>query len=364
VFNILDRYIIGKYLKTFFFSAFLITLIAAVIDLAENIHRFFKVELSFSEVVIGYYLNFIPWINGLLWPLFALISVIFFTSRMASDSEIISVLNAGVSYKRLLVPYMISAGIIASLLWVGINFVIPNSTQAKTQFENDNKIKTREQTRSTDTHFFIGPSSKIYVRYYRKRDTSIQTFRLEDFTEEGRLKKLIKADKVKFKEAPQTWTIKDYTIRNFNPDGTEFLSVNQGESLDTVLNFQPRDFILNTKQVEIMTSADLREYIRREEERGIDNTKKYYIELHRRTADPFTIFILTLIGAAISSRKVRGGTGMHLAIGVVIGSAFVLLSKFTVTFAHTLSLSAGLGVWLPNIVFGMVALYLIYKAQK
>ncbi len=364
MFGLLDKYIIGKYLKTFFFSAFLISLIAIVIDLAENIHRFFKADLAFFDVVTGYYLNFIPWINGLLWPLFALVSVIFFTSRMASDSEIISVLNAGVSYKRLLVPYMIGAGIIASLLWVGINFVIPRSTEAKTSFENDNKIKSREQTRSTDTHFFIGPKSKIYVRYYRKRDNSIQTFRLEDFSEDGRLEKLIKADKVTYNKDSLFWTLHDYTIRTFNTEGKEHLMVKQGESLDTMLNFEPQDFILNTKQVEIMTSNDLRAYIRREEERGIDNTKKYYIELHRRTADPFTIFILTLIGAAISSRKVRGGTGMHLAIGVVIGSAFVLISKFTVTFAHNLTLSAALGVWLPNILFGFLAIYLVFKAQK
>lgn len=364
MFNILNRYIVGKYLKTFFFSAFLISLIAVVIDLAENIHRFFKADVAFYDVVTGYYLNFIPWINGLLWPLFALVSVIFFTSRMANDSEIISVLNAGVSYNRLLIPYMIGAGIIASLLWVGINFVIPNSTQAKTKFENDNKIKTREQTRSTDTHFFIGPRSKIYVRYFRKRDTSIQTFRLEDFRDDGRLESLIKADKVTFTEAPQTWTLHDYTVRKFDEQGKEALSVKRGETLDTTLNFRPRDFVLNTKQVEIMTSNDLREYIRREEERGIDNTKKFYIELHRRTADPFTIFILTLIGAAIASRKVRGGTGMHLAIGVVIGSAFVLISKFTVTFAHNLALSAALGVWLPNIIFGILAIYLVFKAQK
>lgn len=364
MFNILNKYIVGKYLKTFFFSAFLISLIAVVIDLAENIHRFFKAELAFFDVATGYYLNFIPWINGLLWPLIALVSVIFFTSRMASDSEIISVLNAGVSYRRFLVPYMIGAGIIASVLWVGINFVIPNSTQAKTTFEHDNKIKTREQTRSTDTHFFIGPQSKIYVRYFRKRDTSIQTFRLEDFYENGRLKKLIKANKVTFAEAPQTWALQDYTIRTFDESGKEALTVKQGETLDTTLNFQPRDFVLNTKQVEIMTSNDLREYIRREEERGLDNCKKYYIELQRRTADPFTIFILTLIGVSIASRKVRGGTGMHLAIGVVIGSAYVLISKFTVTFAHNSALSAGLGVWLPNIVFGILAIYLVFKAQK
>lgn len=336
---------------------------AVVIDLAENVHRFVKAEVPVNDVVFGYYLNFIPWVNGLLWPLFALVSVIFFTSRMANDSEIISILNAGVSYKRLMVPYMIAASFIAFLLWFGINFIIPNSNRAKAEFEQENRIKTREQTRTTNTHFFIGKDSKIFARYYRKRDTTIQTFRLETFNEQGGLEKLIKADKVEFKEEPHTWTLKDYTIRTMNGD-SESLIVAEGESMDTSLNFKPEDFVLNTKQMEIMTTKDLRQYIRREEERGIDNTKKYYIELQRRLADPFTILILTIIGASIASRKVRGGTGMHLALGVVVGSIFVLLSKFTVTFAHNLALSASLGVWIPNVVFAIIAFFLLTKAQK
>jgi len=338
-------------------------MVAVVIDLAENIHRFIRASVPVGDIIFGYYLNFIPWVNGLLWPLFALVSVIFFTSRMASDSEIISILNAGVSYKRFLMPYMIAASFIAVLLWIGINFIIPNSNRKKADFEQSTKIKSREQTLSNDTHFFISSNTKIFARYYKKRDTSIQTFRLETFDEQGRLKKLLKADKVSFKEPPHTWTLKDYTIRQMDGE-TESLIVAAGETLDTSLNFKPEDFILNTKQMEIMTTRDLRQYIRREEERGIDNTKKYYIELQRRTADPFTILILTLIGVSIASRKVRGGTGMHLALGVVVGSIFVLLSKFTVTFAHNLSLSASLGVWIPNIVFTLIAIVMLFQAQK
>lgn len=338
-------------------------MVAVVIDLAENVHKFLKVSLSISEVLFGYYLYFIPWVNGLLWPLIALVSVIFFTSRMANDSEIISILNAGVSYNRILVPYLIGASLIAGVLWFGINYLIPKSNLEKTEFEEHHKLKVREQTHSSDTHFFISPNSKIFVRYFKKRDTTIQNFRLETFDDKGRLVKLIKAERVNFKEAPHTWTLEDYSVRTIEGN-KEHLFVAAGESLDTSLNFKPEDFILNTKQMEIMTTKDLRQYIQREEERGIDNTKKYYIELQRRTADPFTIIILTLIGVAIASRKVRGGTGMHLASGIVVGSAFVLLSKFTVTFAHNLSLSPSLGVWIPNILFMTIAIIYIIKAQK
>lgn len=338
-------------------------MVAVVIDFAENVHKFLKVSLSVSEVLFGYYLHFIPWVNGLLWPLIALVSVIFFTSRMANDSEIISILNAGVSYNRILVPYLVGASLIAGMLWFGINFIIPKSNMAKTDFEVFHKLKIREQTHSNDTHFFISPDSKIFVRYYKKRDTSMQTFRLETFDDKGRLIKLIKAERVNFKEPPHTWSLKDYSIRTIT-ENKESLLISDGETLDTSLNIRPQDFILNTKQMEIMTTRDLRHYIQREEERGLNNTKKYYIELQRRTADPFTIIILTLIGVAIASRKVRGGTGMHLASGVVVGSAFVLLSKFTVTFAHNLSLSPSLGVWIPNIVFMTTAFIYILKAQK
>lgn len=340
-----------------------VTLIAIVIDFAEKVNRFMNKDLSFFQVIQDYYLHFIPWINGLMWPLCSLISVIFFTSRMARDSEVISILNAGVSYKRFLVPYLVSASIISGAMWIGINYIIPNSIRAKSEFESQFKIKTREKTRSSDTHFFISPESKVFVRYYRKKDTTIQGFRLENFNQEGRLNKLITAEKVSFKEEPHEWTLKDYSIRTF--DGmNETLLVADGETMDTSLNFRPKDFILHTQQMQIMTTRDLKNYISMEQDKGLDNTKKYYIELYRRSADPFTIFILTLIGVSVASRKVRGGTGIQLAIGVVIGSVFVLLSKFSVTFAHNLSLSAQLGVWTPNIIFSVIAMILVMKAQK
>jgi len=338
-------------------------MVSMVIDFAEKVNRFMNKDLGFLQVIQDYYLHFIPWINGLMWPLCSLISVIFFTARMARDSEVISILNAGVSYKRFMYPYFVSASIISGLMWIGINYVIPNSIKAKSEFESEYKIKNREKTRSSDTHFFIAPDAKIFVRYYRKKDTTIQHFRLENFNEEGRLIKQIKASKVSFKEEPHTWSLKDYSIRTF--DGMkETLLIADGETMDTSLNFRPQDFILHTQQMHIMTTSDLRKYIQMEQDKGLDNTKKYYIELFRRSADPFTIFILTFIGASVASRKVRGGTGLQLAIGVIIGSIFVLISKFSVTFAYNMSLSAQLGVWLPNVIFSLIAVIMLLRAQK
>lgn len=336
---------------------------SVVIDFAERVHKFIGQDLTVKQILFEYYLNFIPWINGLLWPLFALVAVIFFTSRMAKNSEFISILNAGVSFNRILVPYLIASSFISIIFWYGINYVVPESNRAKADFETEYKIKNRKKTRSTDFHCFIAKDSKIFARYYKKRDTTIQHFRIEQFDDSGNLIKMIKSKKAKLTSLPNTWTLTDYVIRKIS-DTNESIIVAEGEKMDTIVNITPEDFILNVKQMEIMTTDDLEDYIRREKERGIDNTKKYVIELHRRTADPFTIIILTLIGVAIATRKVRGGIGLHLAMGVIIGSSYVILSKFSVTFAHNFALSAGLGVWIPNIFFFGIAILLIRSAQK
>jgi len=336
-------------------------MIAVVIDFAEKVGKFIDSTVTTREIVFDYYLNFIPWINGLLWPLFSLIAVIFFTSRMAKNSEIIPILSSGVSYWRFLVPFMISATFIASLLWYGSNYIIPKSTKIKNDFESK-YIRNSLRTLSNDIHFFLNPDEKIYLRYFRKRDTSGQTFRLETF-QDGKLARYLKATKIELKKPPNTWTLYNYEIREFHGMRDSILNA-KGEKMDTTLNMTGEDFIKNLKLMENMTSSDLKSYIERERERGLGTAKAHTIELHRRTSDPATIIILTLIGVAIASRKTRGGIGLHLALGIILGSAFVILSRFTVTFSSNMSLPAYIGVWIPNMVFSLIAIYLIIKAQK
>lgn len=349
-------------MSTFFFTVLLITVFAIVMDFAERINHFVGQEVTTREIIMEYYLPFIPWINGLMWPLFALLAVIFFTSRMASNSEIISILSAGVSYNRLLVPYLFSAGILATILWFGNNYIIPNSTRIKNEFSAEHIKKSEIKTHSNNFHFFVNPDEKAYVRFYKSKDTSVHTFRLEKF-KDGKLVDVLKAKKLTFKKAPNTWTMHNYERHKF--DGLEeSLVLNDGEEKDTIFNFSPDDFVYYAKEMEMMTTTDLKHYIDNERARGIDAARKYEIELYRRTSDPFTIIILTLIGVAISSRKTRGGMGLHLALGVVIGSAYVILAKFAATFVNNLNLSPGLGVWVPNIFFLIVAIYLVFRAQK
>lgn len=359
----IDKYIVYKYLSTFFFTVLLISVFAIVMDFAERINHFVGVEEpTVNQIIFDYYLPFIPWINGLMWPLFALLAVIFFTSRMASNSEIISILSAGVSYNRLLVPYMFSAGLLAIILWIGNNYVIPNSTRIKNEFSAQYIKKSELKTHSNNLNFFLNPDEKAYIRFFKSKDTSVHTFRLERF-QRGKLVEVLKAKKLTFKNEPNEWTMHDYERHKF--DGIdESLVLYIGEKKDTVFNFVPDDFVYYSKEMEMMTTTDLKNYINTERSRGIDAARKYEVELYRRTSDPFTIIILTLIGVAIASRKTRGGMGLHLALGVVIGSAYVILAKFSATFVNNLNLSPSIGVWVPNIIFFVVALVLINRAQK
>lgn len=337
-------------------------MIAISIDFFEKVDKFLNDNVTTHEIIFDYYLNFIPWINGLLWPLFSLIAVIFFTSRMAKDLEIVAILSAGISYRRMMLPYLLASTIIGTLLWLGNNYVIPNSTRVKNEFESEYIRRSSKKPMSNNIHFFLNPNQKIYIRYFRIRDSSAQNFRLETF-KGNRLVSVLKANKLEFKEEPNTWTLNNYEIRRM--DGmNEELQIHKGEKKDTVINISPDDFVRYTKQMEMMTTSDLKEYMALEQSKGIDTAKKFKIELYRRTADPFTILILTLIGVAIASRKVRGGMGFHLAAGVVLGAAFVILAKFSVTFSSNMDLPPGLGVWIPNILFSIIAFYLYIKAQK
>ena len=349
-------------MSSFFFTMLLITMIAVVIDFSEKINRFIDAELGLTKVVGEYYLNFIPWINGMMWPLFSLIAVIFFTSRLAKNSELVALLSSGVSFNRIMVPYIISASLIAGILWLGKNYFIPHNCKIKNDFESEYLKKNSKKTLNNDIHFFLNPNEKLYIRYYRKSDTTAQSFRLESFKND-RLFSVLKAEKLIYKSQPNEWTLKNYSRRKF--DGlNESYFVAKGESLDTILDLTPEDFVRNTKLMENMTTRDLEDFIQRERERGLGDAKAFLIEKHLRNSQPFTILILTIIGFAISARKVRGGMGLHLAIGVILGACFVIVSKFAATFSNNLSLSPAWGAWLPNIIFSLMAIVLVRYSQK
>lgn len=351
-----------KYLVTFFFAAFLFTLIAVVIDVSENIESIIESGVDLKTVVTGRYINFIPWINGILWPLFALLAVVFFSSRMAKNSEIVASLSAGISFTRLLRPYMITALFLASIHYVGNHIYIPKANKNFHGFENTYISPGNVKTKTDDIHIFLSQDSKVFIRNYRRSDTTMRGVFLEKF-EDGKLATLIKAERMAWADTPSVWTLSDYEIRHFHGE-EESLVVGKGMKFDTLLTLSPEDFVRYKNQREMMTSRELREFIAYERAKGLGLARKMVTELHRRNADPFTIIVLTLMGAAVAARKVRGGVGVHLALGVSIGALYIVLSRFSITFANQLNLPIAISVWLPNIIFSLVAIILIARAQK
>lgn len=360
--KILDRYILWKFLGSFLFTALVFSLVAVIIDFSQNVEEFIDEKLPASRVIREFYVHFVVFINGLLWPLFALIAVIFFTSRMAYNSEIISILNAGVSFRRLMRPYLIGAGILALAHLLSNHFLIPLSNKARLDFHHAYIHKESDKGKTRDIHLFINPGTKVFVKDYFKRDTFARNFRLETFAG-NRLVSLLKAEEARWKGPPGKWQLRNYEIRTFDGD-RETLQLGRDGTLDTVINLTPADFVRYEDTKEMITSQRLNRFIEEEKQRGRGNTKVYEIELYRRTADPVTVIIVTLIGMAVAARKVRGGLGFHLAIGMLIGAIFVFMARFSITFAANDMLDPLLGVWLPNIVFGAIALLLIQAAQK
>ncbi len=359
--KILDRYIIRKYLTTFGFSVFIFTLIACVIDYSEKADAFKHENLKFSKIFIDYFIHYIPHINMLLLPLYALIAVIFFTSRMAYDSEIISIFNAGVSFKRLMRPYLISASLIALLHLFFNHVVVPAGNKKRLGFEHKYITKTQDKGKTENVHMFLDPNTKIFISYYRKNDSTARDFRMESY-ENGELKRILKAENCSWQRYPNIWRLQNIQERTFN-DMKESIKINPS-FVDTAINFTPDDFVRFTNQNEMLTTSELYSEIDKLNSRGMGNTKGYEIEINRRTAEPFTILILTFMGMAIAARKVRGGIGFHLALGMGLGAIFIFLSKFSATFATQPNISALVGVWIPNLIFAGIAAFLVSRAQQ
>ncbi len=356
----LDRYLIRKYLSTFFFSLLIFTVISMAIDFSEKVKSFIEKPCTLKEILIDYYLGFIAYMGGLLLPLYVLIAVIFFTSRMAFNAEILSILNAGVSFGRLLRPYLLAAAGIMALHLVLNHFLVPLGNKSRLKFERT-YVWTDPKGRNSNVHLLVAPDTRVFVRDYNPNNQSIIGLRVDKF-ENNRLISLLNAQQASWMEETQRWRLSSYTIRTF--EGLRETLVEGQTPLDTAINLHPQDFVWFHNLNEEMTTPELLAAIERDRSRGLITSRQFEIELHRRTADAFTTLILTLIGVAVAARKVRGGMGLHLAIGIGIGAIYILLSKFAISFAASGSVSAWMGMWLPNLLFTGIALWLVNRAQK
>jgi len=355
----IDWYIIKKFFSTFFFAISLIIIIVIIFDISEKIDDFLLAEVTFNEIIFNYYLNFIPYFINLFIPLFIFISVIFFTSKMASNTEIIAILNSGMSFQRLLMPFIFSSIFITIISFMFGNFIVPESNKTRIDFENK-YLKKRKIIRIKNIHLQIKPNQYIYIESYnRSRDIGYK-FTLENF-KEGKLKSKLSANYVKFDTLSKKWILNDYKIRKFNSYNEVLTS---GIKLDTLINLSPIDFAKTNKLVETMGMFELNKYIKEEEIKGKEQIVHHKLEKHKRIAFPFSSLILTIIAVAIGSKKVRGGVGMNLGIGLVLSFSYILFMQISTTFATNGNLSPILAVWLPNIIFFIIGLYQLKIAPK
>jgi lipopolysaccharide export system permease protein len=357
--KILDLYIIRKFLGTFFFSMTLIILIVVVFDISEKIDDFIGKEAPFKAIVVDYYFNFIPYFVNLFSPLFTFITVILFTSKMATRTEIVAILSSGISYTRLLFPYMLSSVVIAILSLYLNNFIIPHATKKRIQFE-DQYVRNEFYNRDRNIHKQISPNNYIYLESYSTMDNTGFKFSIEKFNERQLNYKLM-AEKIVWDSTKNCWSINNYYIREIDGSNER---ITKGTKLDTVLSFTPKEFGRKDNTIETMDYNELNEYIATEHMKGSDNIELYEIEKYRRISLPFATFILTLIGVSIASRKIRGGIGMHIGLGIFISFTFIMFMQVSTTFAAGGLVSPLVAVWIPNFIFTFLALYLLKIAQK
>lgn len=356
----IDLYIIKKYLGTYFGAIILIILIAVIFDLSEKMDEFIENSAPVHSIIYDYYLNFIPYFAVLFAPLFSFIAVIFFTSRMAYNTEIIAILSSGVSFPRMLVPYFIAAVFIMLFNMALGNYVIPNANRERYQFNEQYYHRRPKGFSERDVHRQIEPGLYIYLESYNTRNNYGRRFSMEKF-EHGELVSKLISQEIRWDTTINKWRIRQYYIRDYTPEGQK---ITQGASLDTALNMSPEDFSMRDNVVETMPLKKLNEYIDNQRMQGSTKINYILVERNKRFSFPFSTLILTLIGVAVSSRKVRGGIGMHIGIGIAVSFSYILFLQFSAQYAISGSMSAFMATWLPNFIFAIVALFLYRLAPK
>jgi lipopolysaccharide export system permease protein len=357
--KIIDVYIIRKFLGTFFYAISLLAIIIIIFDISEKIDDFLEREAPLRAIIFDYYLNFLPYFINLFSALFTFIAVIFFTSRMAANTEIIAILNSGISFWRLLRPYMISALILAFLSFYLTNFLIPITNRKMVDFETK-YIKSQYKASLMNIHMQISPGTFIYVESYNKEARVGYRFSMEKMDDKGLSYKL-SADYVTWDSIKKNWKADMYVERTIK-DMHETLTRGKSKLIRIPLN--PKDFSINVDDAKVMNYWELRRFIDREKMRGSGTVAKFEVVKYSRIAWPFATIVLTFIGVALSSRKVRGGIGLNLGLGLSISFTFIIFMQFFTVFAIFGNIPPIIAVWIPNVLFGLLGLYLLRMAPK
>jgi lipopolysaccharide export system permease protein len=358
----LDRYIIGKFLGTYFFSIILIISIAVVFDINENIDKFLQHDVPIEEILFDYYLNFIPFYSNMFSQLFVFIAVIFFTTKLADNSEIIAMLSTGTSFRRLVRPYMISAGIIAMLNFGLGSYIIPRGNVKRVRFENQYKNRGRQDFAS-NVQLEVDSGVIAYIARYEESQKTGYEFTLDKFENEKLVKHLqamtIQYDTLSYE--PYHWIITGYQTRDLQ--GLKEI-VKTGNKLDTIIKIQPQDLMVARDMETTMTTPELRRHIERQKARGFANIQQFEVEYWKRGATAFATFILTIIGVSISARKRKNGMGIALGIGLALILAYIMFQTVVSSLAVNANFPAIIAVWIPNVVYAFIAFHYYKKAPR
>jgi len=357
--KILDLYIIKKFLGTYFFSIILIVSIAIVFDISEKIDDFITNDAPLKAIIFDYYMNFIPYFANLFSSLFIFIAVIFFTSKLAYNTEVIAILSSGISFKRFLIPYLLSAGFLAVFSFLLTNYIIPPANKKRLDFE-EQYIRHRFVNSSRDIHIQVRPNQYFYIQSYNVSSQTGYKFTLEQFKNKTLLSKL-SSSYIQWDSTIGKWKTGPYIITNINKNGETFL---QGEQLDTSLNILPEDFARRKNAVDAMTLGELNQFIRKLQMQGSDNITTLKVYWHQRFAFPFSTFILTIIAVSLSSRKKKGGIGLQIGAGIALSFSYILFMQVSTKTTIGNDYNPFLGVWIPNIIYGFIALFLYKTAPK
>ena len=360
--SLLDWYIIKKFIGTYVFSIILIISIAIVFDFNENLSKFTQYHAPWRAIIFDYYANFIPYYSNLFSPLFVFIAVIYFTSKLAGNSEIIAMMATGMSFRRLLRPYMFTCVLIALTTFYLNAYVIPHGTIIRQQFENRYR-RNKVTTAAENVQIRLSKNTVVYIQHYDDRMKRGFGFSLDKFAD----KKLVShmtASEIQYDtiaDSKYHWKANNWKIRTLK--GLRE-TITSGAVKDTMLLMEPADLIYSKGQQETFTSPELLQYISKQTSRGSANVKQYEVEYHKRIAMSFASFILTIIGASLSARKRKGGMGLYLGIGLGLSFAYIMLQTVSSTFAINADAPPMLAAWIPNIIFAVIAFFCSRQAPN
>lgn len=359
--KILDWYIISKYLGTFLYTLTLFVVIIIIFDLSEKLDDFLSANLSFWQVISLYYAGSIPYYVNMLSPLINFIAVIFFTAKMADQTEIVPILSGGVSFNRFLLPYFVSAFIIFAVNLASNLYILPYTNQLKNSFENT-YVKKNDPSSKSNIHMKLDENTYIYMDNFDNKTKTGTRFSLDNFKGDLLTKKLV-ADEIKWDSLKRSWKLSNYSVRNINGLKETFIS-GSAQTKDTVLDMRPDDFSAYDNIFENLSNKELSEKIKKEKIRGSGIWNDLLFEQYKRYLHPLSAFVLTLIGVALSSRKVRGGVGLPLGIGILLSFAYIVFNQFAKMFSLKGGMPPLFAVLAPTLFFGLLGLYLLRKAPK